>query len=89
MSHDDLTFGVLEDALNRTSELPKAAKRDNFICPLGMEEYPWWVYNLLCVSGITVELLQVHEDEEGDLFCAVQIVDAVDLKMRMSSTTTP
>ena len=79
----NFAFSVTEDALERSAALQRAAKRDGIICPLGYEEYDWFVYNILCVAGITVDLVSLHQEELGFLYSAVQIVDKVDLEMRM------
>ena len=50
------SFSVLEDAFKR-SNLPKFEKRAGFINPLGMEDYDWFVHNMLSNAGITVECI--------------------------------
>ena len=81
-------FAAAEDAFKRTTSLPRNKPRKaDFACPLGSDNYDWFVYDLLCNAGITVELIELDETEGGCLYGAVQIVDEVDLHTAMQKVT--
>ena len=74
-------ISVLMEAFAK-SDLPKENKHGpDFVCPLGMDEYDRFVYDLLLNAGITVELLsdQPIDKSAEDLYSAVQIVDDWDM----------
>ena len=81
-------FAAAEDAFKRTTSLPRNKPRKaDFACPLGNDNYDWFVYDLLCNAGIAVELIELDETEGGCRYGAVQIVDEVDLHTAMQKWT--
>ena len=69
---------VVEDAFAR-SDLPKVDKRPDLINPLGMEDFDWFVLNVLSNAGITVECIGAGV-EGVSKYQAVQIVDESDME---------
>ena len=69
---------VVEDAFAH-SDLPKLDKRPDFMNPLGMEDFDWFVLNVLSSAGITVECIGAGV-EGVSKYQAVQIVDDHDFK---------
>ena len=56
---------------------PRAEFGQDFVCPLGQEDFDLWVYTQLCNAGVAVELIKNGGSEEEQLYQAVQIVDEV------------
>ena len=75
---------VLEEAF-RLSDLPKLDKRPEFVNPLGMEEFDWFVLNVLSSAGITVECIGAAAGEV-EKYQAVQIVDDHDFNEAFKET---
>ena len=55
-----MAFSAVEDAFKRTTALPRnKPRKGEIICPLGSDDYDWFVYDILCNAGITIELIEV------------------------------
>ena len=67
-TEEDVAFSAAEDAFKRTTALPRnKPRKEDFICPLGSANYDWFVYDILCNAGITVELIE--QDGAGLASC--------------------
>ena len=42
-SGDGEAFSAIEDAFARTPSLPRATRRAEFICPLGIDDFDWFI----------------------------------------------
>ena len=54
---------------------------------MGSDNYDWFVYDILCNAGITVELIEQDDTEGGCRYVAVQIVDELDMHTAMQKVT--
>ena len=87
---DDGPFAAAEDAFKRTTALPRnKPRKEDFVCPLGSDNYDWFVYDNLCNAGIAVELIELDDTEGGCRYVAAQIVDELDLNSAMQKATSP
>ena len=84
MEEEDSAFSVIEEAFAR-SDLPKLERKPDLVNPLGMEDFDWFVLNMLQGAGITVECLGAGA--EGALkYQAMQIVDEYDMQEALKVT---
>jgi len=79
--------GALKVAQQRWDELggrmglpPRAEFGQDFVCPLGQEDFDLWVYTQLCNAGVAVELIKNGGSEEEQLYQAMQIVAETDME---------
>ena len=87
---DDGPFAAAEDAFKRTTALPRnKPRKEDFVCPLGSDNFDWFVYDNLCNAGIAVELIELDDTEGGSRYVAAQIVDELDLNSAMQKATSP
>ena len=85
---DDVAFAAAEDAFKRTTSLPRnKPRKGDIICPLGSDDYDWFVYDILCNAGIMLELIEQDDTEGGCLYGAAQIVNEVDMHNTMQKAT--
>ena len=75
---------VVEEAFAR-SDLPKLERKPDFVNPLGMEDFDWFVLNVLMNAGITVECIGAGA-VEASKYQAVQIVDEHDFNAALKVT---
>ena len=68
-SRDLGSFSAVEDAFKRTTSLPRATRRGEIICPLGTDDFDWFIYDLLCNAGITLELIEVDKQTQQIKVC--------------------
>ena len=54
---------------------------------MGSDDYDWFVYDILCNAGITVELIEQDDTEGGCRYVAAQIVDELDMHTAMQKVT--
>ena len=86
-SGEGQAFSAVEDAFACTTSLPRPTRRGEIICPLGTDHFDWFIYDLLCNAGITVELIEEDDTEKGCPYGAAQIVDPVDMHNTMKKAT--
>ena len=68
-SGEGQAFSAQEDAFARTTSLPRATRRGEIICPLGTDDIDWFIYDLLCNAGITLELIEVDKQTQQIKVC--------------------